>query len=275
MLKALFVFLLLGMASLYAQTIPLRHFTDEDGLISNVIYSFCRDSHGYLWFASDNGICRFNGIEFKNFTTTEGLPDNEVFNLTEDLEGRLWLCSFNGTMCYYKDDKFFTPANTPWLKLPFKQPILRSFAHPDSSVSFIFSDDNKFVNVHHNTLKVYKNLPSPISIFNKHSVLLAVKKLTPRKYRLLYTPGTVDVDTMGKVLHIVRYEDQKEFHYQNGDIIHGAPEFLLSKNGIYDMERKMLFPLRAKLNFTYSIATKVVGKNYFVGLLNGLEPVDS
>jgi hypothetical protein len=275
-MRSAFLFaLLLGVLSLHAQTIPLRHFTDEDGLVSNTIYSLSRDSHGYLWLCSDKGIGRFNGIEFKNFTTADGLPDNEVFNITEDMEGRLWLCCFNGAFCYYKDGRFFTAVNTPWLKLPFKLPVLRSFAHSDGSVSFILSDNSKFVNVLHNTVRVYKTLMDAESIFGKKTLLLAVKKLSSGKYRLIYRRGTADIDTNGKASNINIYPDNREFHYLDGDIIAKLPDHNLAADGIYSMNGKLLFPINAKLNFDYSVAVKVQGKNYFVGLLNGLLINDS
>src|ERR1700761_897519 len=83
------------------QEFPMLHYTIEDGLPSNNIYDVYRDSKGFLWFTSDKGIARYNGIKFEKFTTFNGLPDNEIFFSQEDSYGRLWFGTYNGELCYY------------------------------------------------------------------------------------------------------------------------------------------------------------------------------
>jgi hypothetical protein len=261
----------------YAQTISLRHFTDEDGLVSNVIYSISQDRNGYLWFSSDKGICRFNGKEFKNFSTADGMPDNDVFSVREDYDGRLWLSSFSGLLCYYKNNKFYTAKNEPWLSLPFKSVILKTFNQEDGSIIFIFNDQSRFVNILHNKLNIYK-IPSTIvkSIFPL-SGLVTIKKITPDNYQLFYKSktgsGTVNIDTSGRVLKVNHYK--KVFELSANFKTYSKEEYLLSNDGIYSKDLNLLFPIKTKLNFNYSISTKVLGNNYFVGLLNGLLINDS
>jgi two-component sensor histidine kinase len=256
----------------YAQTIPLRHFTDEDGLVSNVIYCISQDRNGYLWFSSDKGICRFNGKEFKNFSTADGMPDNDVFNIREDYEGRLWLSSFNGLLCYYKNNKFFTAKNEPWLSLPFKSPIFKTINQEDSSIIFIFNDQSKFVNIRHNKLNIY-SIPSAVRSIFPFSGLASIKKITADNYKLMYRGGTVNIDTCGKVLKVIYYK--KEFDLSYSFKTYSKEEYLLSLDGIYSIDRKLLFPIKTKLNFNYSSTIKILGNSYFVGLLNGLLINDS
>src|SRR5580704_7885457 len=86
-----------------AKDYPMLHFTKDDGLPSNCVYQAYRDSKGYLWFATDKGVARYNGLKFEKFTTLDGLADNQVFFFQEDNEGRLWMGSWNGKLCFYKD----------------------------------------------------------------------------------------------------------------------------------------------------------------------------
>ena len=90
------VYLFLYSSPLQAQAYPMLHYSIEDGLPSTNIYSVYRDRKGFLWFATDKGIARYNGIRFETFTTFDGMPDNEVFLFKEDNEGRLWLSTYNG-----------------------------------------------------------------------------------------------------------------------------------------------------------------------------------
>lgn len=93
-----------------------RQYTMAHGLVSNTIYHSFRDSKGYLWFASDRGVSKFDGKTFKHYSTLQGLTDNSVFNFYEDTMGRIWLFTFNGAPCYLKNDSVFTANNDPLLR---------------------------------------------------------------------------------------------------------------------------------------------------------------
>jgi hypothetical protein len=46
----------------------------------------------YLWIATDAGLSRFNGIDFKNYTSTNsGLPDNDVYSIELDKLDHKWI----------------------------------------------------------------------------------------------------------------------------------------------------------------------------------------
>lgn len=59
-----------------------------------------QDSRGYLWFATKNGLNRFNGKEYKIYHREDGneqsLSNNSVTSITEDQEGYLWVGTNNG-----------------------------------------------------------------------------------------------------------------------------------------------------------------------------------
>lgn len=49
-----------------------------NGLPSNRIYDIITDKHGYLWIATEKGVVKYNGYEFKVFGTSDGLPTDDV-----------------------------------------------------------------------------------------------------------------------------------------------------------------------------------------------------
>ena len=100
-----FIFILLINLQSFSQHYNFKHFTDENGLPCNVVYSAFQDSKGYMWFATEMGISRFDGITFKNYTINEGLVDNTVFQFYEDWMGRIWLRSFSGKLAYIINNK--------------------------------------------------------------------------------------------------------------------------------------------------------------------------
>ncbi len=92
------------------------NYNQEDGLLSKTVYGVLQDSTGYLWFATDHGVSKYDGYEFTNYTTHEGLSDNEILSVHEDSRGRIWFLPFNGQLTYYKDGEIHNAGNTEWLR---------------------------------------------------------------------------------------------------------------------------------------------------------------
>lgn len=81
------------------------HFSVEEGLPSSEVYEILEDRHGFIWFGTDNGVCRFDGLNFVTFATPEGLADPVVFQILEDHRGWLWLRTMSGRIYVLKDNQ--------------------------------------------------------------------------------------------------------------------------------------------------------------------------
>jgi ligand-binding sensor domain-containing protein len=92
------------------------HYDTKDGLPGSTVYSMCQDKKGYMWFATNNGVSRFDGKKFTNFTTENGLTDNEVLYISADSKGRVWISPFDKTLCYYYEGKIHSAKNDSTLK---------------------------------------------------------------------------------------------------------------------------------------------------------------
>lgn len=57
-------------------TLPYRRYDVEHGMPSSDVFSMTRDTKGELWFATDNGVSRFDGLRFRNYFAENGLADN-------------------------------------------------------------------------------------------------------------------------------------------------------------------------------------------------------
>ena len=82
----------------------------------NTVFAIHHDSDGVMWFATEDGVSRYDGKEFLNFTrslatsATDGLVHNSVFAIHRDLDGRLWFGTREGISCY--DGKEFVSLTT-------------------------------------------------------------------------------------------------------------------------------------------------------------------
>ncbi len=99
-----------------AQEYSYTHYDVKDGLAGTVVYSMCQDKEGFIWFATETGVSRFDGSHFKNFTSKDGLPDNEVIRVFADSKGRVWFNPFKHAICYHYRGKIYNQQNDPVLK---------------------------------------------------------------------------------------------------------------------------------------------------------------
>ena len=96
-----------------------HNLTEKDGLSSNFINCFLKDSKGTLWVGTLNGLNRYDGKHFftyKNNQDTSSLPNNTIHCLAEDKNGNIWGGTDLGVFCWIrKENKFkrFTTEKAP------------------------------------------------------------------------------------------------------------------------------------------------------------------
>ncbi|MBK7446273.1 MAG: hypothetical protein IPJ45_09675 [Ignavibacteria bacterium] len=49
-----------------------------------------QDREGYMWFATANGVSRFDGHKFTNYSTKDGLNTNSIICLIEGNKGEIY-----------------------------------------------------------------------------------------------------------------------------------------------------------------------------------------
>ncbi len=102
-LLLIFIFLF---CNVLAQTLPSKNITINDGLPSNSIKCFFKDSRGLLWIGTDAGLCCYNGATFKIYNETNGLKHTEVWAIVEDRDQNLWLSLYGNGFAKFDGKKF-------------------------------------------------------------------------------------------------------------------------------------------------------------------------
>jgi ligand-binding sensor domain-containing protein/signal transduction histidine kinase len=82
--------------TLKSEHLPVKTYTTADGLAHNVVNRIVRDSRGFLWFCTREGLSRFDGYSFTNYGIAQGLPSAIINDLLETREGLYWVATAGG-----------------------------------------------------------------------------------------------------------------------------------------------------------------------------------
>jgi ligand-binding sensor domain-containing protein len=101
----LFLFFCISALSVsLAQQIKFEHVTTDDGLSQNSVVSIAQDSLGFLWFATQDGLNKYDGsnfIKYEVFFKDETNKDvNQLGKIKVDSKGRIWMTTLNGGLQY-------------------------------------------------------------------------------------------------------------------------------------------------------------------------------
>ena len=69
----------------------------------NVIF---QDRSGFIWYGTNKGLFRFDGVRQERFTSTDSLPGDDVTAIAQDSLGRIWTGHQNGKIAYLEGTLF-------------------------------------------------------------------------------------------------------------------------------------------------------------------------
>lgn len=109
------VILLMIVCNNYAQSAKIKfdQLTLKDGLSHGLVNHIIQDSRGYMWFATQDGLNRYDGFNFKIFKKdvedSNSIGDNWVNSIDVDENGCIWAGTWDGGLCSYDySEKEFT-----------------------------------------------------------------------------------------------------------------------------------------------------------------------
>ncbi|RQW06548.1 hypothetical protein EH223_02145, partial [candidate division KSB1 bacterium] len=102
------------LAHLHAESLEFKseHFYIDDGLPHAQVNDMLQDSQGFLWFATQHGLARYDGYHFRVFLPDSADPHSishaNVRTLAEDNRGNLWIGTSGGLNKYdRRENKFY------------------------------------------------------------------------------------------------------------------------------------------------------------------------
>jgi|GEM_PF-13350 ligand-binding sensor domain-containing protein len=104
-------------------TKKVKKYSLKDGLSFGIINSITQDNKGFMWFATGDGLNRFDGTNFKVFkfepNNPYSLPSNYVQTIYKDTQGDIWISSRRGIYQFDTNRERFTKFNPPGVPLAY------------------------------------------------------------------------------------------------------------------------------------------------------------
>ncbi|MGQ1948314.1 ligand-binding sensor domain-containing protein [Geofilum sp. OHC36d9] len=92
------------------------HISVDDGLSNNFVKTIFKDSYGFLWFGTLEGINRFDGVEVRSYN--HYFPDNiySVVSISEDIDHKLWIGTESGLFYWDRVTNYFVEFDNELIK---------------------------------------------------------------------------------------------------------------------------------------------------------------
>ena len=104
-LNILLTSLLIFAGNLSGQNFTIKSYTTSDGLPHNNIRAIARDSSGFLWLGTWDGLSRFDGHEFRNYfhvpDDSTSIPFFSITELCVDRANNLWILTDTRQLVHY------------------------------------------------------------------------------------------------------------------------------------------------------------------------------
>lgn len=96
-----------------AQRHNVKNYTTREGLPGQIVNGVFQDQTGYLWFATQSGVCHFNGRNFQHFEPNTELTGVDAVCVNQDKTGNIWIgTNANGLFRYdFKTTKNYNESN--------------------------------------------------------------------------------------------------------------------------------------------------------------------
>ncbi|MEA5126854.1 MAG: two-component regulator propeller domain-containing protein [Proteiniphilum sp.] len=115
---AAFVLLFVRIDCMHSQQNPdgldFNILSTSDGFPTNEIQKVFQDREGFIWFATRNGLCKYDGYQITVYNSNQlklpALTNNNIHSLADDNQGNLWVGTYSGINRFNKRAGKFEPV---------------------------------------------------------------------------------------------------------------------------------------------------------------------
>jgi ligand-binding sensor domain-containing protein len=92
----------------YYNSLIFDSITIEDGLSQNIVRCIVQDHYGYMWFGTEVGLNKYDGINIEIYSVSENFESSKIQTLYESSTNDLWIGTSSGLYKYNRQKDTFT-----------------------------------------------------------------------------------------------------------------------------------------------------------------------
>ena len=254
-LIVLLLFLFLQPSGISAQDIKFKKLHPEQNLSNGHVQAIFKDSDGYMWFGTINGLNRYDGVTLKVYLADENdsstISSNSIFEIFNGPGGDLWLKDEEKVFNVYKKDKGIFVRDLDKIKNRFKlksKEISKVFADSKGRYWFLHPYEGlTLYNQGKDASQFFFHHPSMEGSLSQNSVT-DIQEDQNENFWLVYENGSIDI-LSGKSLKVIDHISIDEiaktnqfYHFKlkfddNGDAWIYCPNYAL---GIFLVDHRDL-----------------------------------
>lgn len=144
---------------LHAQKISnFQNYSSKNGFPSNEVYDMYQDKNGLLWFATNRGLCTYNGYKFESLGLRDGLTSTTILKFYPQVNGDIWCSTINNRLFY------FNPRD--YIIQEYKYNDLLEEKALSGASSDLFIEQNGSIHLSFTNLKGIFSIDSKGTVFN-------------------------------------------------------------------------------------------------------------
>ena len=164
-----------GVSQTKINSYSFKSISTRDGLSNNIIYDILQDKDGYMWFATDNGLNRYDGYTSKKFfhnpKDSSSISSSVIRSLIQDKKGNIWIGTKDGLNLYDKEKATFKRYNFLDNASFTNQEIMKmSLDENDNIWINTLNDIGLFNTTDFTTRLIYNNESPPFKTISKEDV---------------------------------------------------------------------------------------------------------
>lgn len=219
----------------------------KEGLTDNGVESVEKDHLGYMWFATQDGLCRFDGYKFRSYSLKGfGFNYNSFSYVAEDQQNNLWVRSAGGDVYLYDriNDRLTANYSSILEKIDKNlEDIDNIFVDTEKNIWILSKDLLYFHNFDKNSTFLYDIDFAPTSVVSHGDISFMsdsrgmIWQLSPEKKQLTSPEGAnshsvkLYLDSIGRLW---MYSD-KVMYYDSDKWIEAPMDMTSSSDFISDM----------------------------------------
>lgn len=244
-------------------SIRFKRITISDGLSLSSVYCIHKDSKGYMWFGTEDGLNRFDGENFKiyraNQYDTNSISYKWIEKIFEDSNGNLWLGSRGGLT-------FFNPQKEVFRQFKYSKTGNNKISN--DTITCIFQpgagillagtlNGLNLINLETNQCSILSDIHpelsgkiNAITRINENLILIGTSN---GMYSYSLNDGSIRAETVLESVNVIKKQDSHLFVVTNNALI----EYKIQETNAFTLQQENIYKLKGIENIYIDMHNQV------------------